>query len=1334
MQKRKITSVIIAVMMLVAVLVPQSIAFAESTSEPQNNNDVVQQDENQDPQQGDDKKTEEDNGEEAVDPLTLQEDEEGANGADEGEAADSSKDTSWYDAAKDSFTLKTEAELAGLAKLVNEGNTFEGKTVELANDITLTATWTPIGDRSNAFAGTFNGNGNKVSGLSISDITGGYKGLFGNNTGTIKNLAVSGSIGTEAAPVTFTPGNDGDNDNIGGVAGRNNGIVTRITGDVSVYVVNTSTQKTGNIYAVGGIVGFNDEQGNVNKCINNAHVSGTKVFGGVVGRNYNKVDRCVNKGRIQGTNGQKDGAGGIVGISGDKSCTYQTSVTNCYNLGTISNDNGRWHGGIVGMADATATVTNCYNIGAINKGYSWNWNPIIGHVDSYYSTVHDNYSLEGLAAGDSDASTMPNTIGTVKTESEFKSVDMIGLLGSAYTTDSENINNGYPILDWQGSSSKITEDITITKGGVYNVAEGMTGTITISTSDLVTLTGPGTDKELKKVSIQYTVPGANLRLSDIYINNVSGDQVNAINFQGTGNNLITAGTVIIEHQPGGYSAKAAIHVPADGDLTVSGDGTMYLYKSAAGAGIGGDNGETNGSITFNGGTYFVKGTKQSAAIGTGTNNSVKPGDITINGGNIYIIANSRGAAIGGAASSSGAVPGGDVYVNGGKVTINVDFSGAAIGGGGYDGGNDSNGGNLYVSGGSIKTFIDENAIGSFGVDKAGVHGNKAITAKKMNNSTDKKDALLLTFDTNDLNGKDAAAFTVKEGDSTIYSGGLHEYSFINEDKGKDEQQNVDKITQNWEKSTDSNLYLYLTKDAHTLTINDETFNVAYDADKDEFTYEWAGAEVIKLIDAIGTVDTSAECKAKIDKAQAAYNALKATDKKYVTNAKTLTDAANKYAALLVDEKIDAIGTVTLEKESQITEARAAYKALTYFQKQAVTKLKTLEEAEAALAALKADKAAADAVADKIAAIDDPVTLESKAGIDAARAAYDALTDSQKEMVGNYKKLTDAEKTYKELKAAAEKEEADKAAAKSVSDMIAKISDDVTLKDKDVVKDAEAAFDKLTGDQKKLVTDEDKTKLKAASDKIDELMQPVNDVIDMIEKLPVPVTDSEEDLYDVISTEEAYDQLSEDAKSVISDAYKDKLNAAAEKLIEINSTSGDVYAEGLDEYTRMVVMPVTKGDDFDAMDKYDTPKSLRAMYKIKFTRYAIEGRELMEETVLEFEEPVKLAIVNEAFRGYEKPLGVYQSLEVNDNTGEVAASEDYKKIDVALNENTAVTNIIGSGNIGIFAEQVEAVKPADTAKNGNSAKTGDPYNMIPVLLVMLAAAGAITITIRRKKEM
>ncbi len=180
--------------------------------------------------------------------------------------------------------------------------------------------------------------------------------------------------------------------------------------------------------------------------------------------------------------------------------------------------------------------------------------------------------------------------------------------------------------------------------------------------------------------------------------------------------------------------------------------------------------------------------------------------------------------------------------------------------------------------------------------------------------------------------------------------------------------------------------------------------------------------VILLIDAIGTVTEDSE--EKIAAARAAYDALPDTAKAKVTNYDVLTAAeaalaalkqekADQAAAAAVTEKIAAIGTVTESSEEAIAAARAAYDALSDAAKAKVTNYDVLTAAEAALAALKqekADQAAAAAVTEKIAAIG-TVTKDSGAAIQAARKAYDALTDAQKALVTNYDVLTAAEKAF-----------------------------------------------------------------------------------------------------------------------------------------------------------------------------------------------------------------------------------------------------------------------------------------------------------------------------------
>lgn len=167
---------------------------------------------------------------------------------------------------------------------------------------------------------------------------------------------------------------------------------------------------------------------------------------------------------------------------------------------------------------------------------------------------------------------------------------------------------------------------------------------------------------------------------------------------------------------------------------------------------------------------------------------------------------------------------------------------------------------------------------------------------------------------------------------------------------------------------------------------------------------------------LGTAKTAAEMKAAIEANNNPFNPQMLADL-----AVRAQEIADKAAAKNVDDLIDAIGDVTLTDDckAKIDAARKAYDALTDAQKALVSKLDILTDAEAKLARLKkeaADKAAVDDVIAKIDAIGKvKLDKDSKAKITAARAAYDALDDELKEQVTNYNTLLAAEKRYQQLR-------------------------------------------------------------------------------------------------------------------------------------------------------------------------------------------------------------------------------------------------------------------------------------------------------------------------------
>ena len=220
----------------------------------------------------------------------------------------------------------------------------------------------------------------------------------------------------------------------------------------------------------------------------------------------------------------------------------------------------------------------------------------------------------------------------------------------------------------------------------------------------------------------------------------------------------------------------------------------------------------------------------------------------------------------------------------------------------------------------------------------------------------------------------------------------------------------------------------------------------------------AAKAVDDMIDAIGEV--TADSGEAVQAARAAYDALTDAQKAEVKNYDVLTAAerrlANLQAILPVEDKIDAIGEVTLDSENAIQAARAAYDALTEEQKAEVKNYNKLTAAEARLADLQAAKP----VEKLIDAIGE-VTLASESAIQAARAAYDALTEAQKAEVRNYDVLT-----------AAEARLANQKAAKPVEDSINAIGE-VTLDSESAIQVARAAYDALTEEQKAEVKNYDK---------------------------------------------------------------------------------------------------------------------------------------------------------------------------------------------------------------------------------------------------------------------
>lgn len=190
----------------------------------------------------------------------------------------------------------------------------------------------------------------------------------------------------------------------------------------------------------------------------------------------------------------------------------------------------------------------------------------------------------------------------------------------------------------------------------------------------------------------------------------------------------------------------------------------------------------------------------------------------------------------------------------------------------------------------------------------------------------------------------------------------------------------------------------------------------------------------------------------------------------VPEEKPSVDPEDEKAAKAVEDQINGIGKVTLESKKAIEEARAAYNKLSENQKKLVNNIEILTKAEAELKKLEeeaaqeeADQKEAKEVEEKINAIGEKITLESKKAIEAARAAYEKLSEAQKKLVGNLETLTKAEAELKKLEEQQGQQGQEKPETSSVTLVNKKYG--VSLQGEGLTEDMELQVEPLNKDSK-----------------------------------------------------------------------------------------------------------------------------------------------------------------------------------------------------------------------------------------------------------------------------
>lgn len=251
---------------------------------------------------------------------------------------------------EDPYLIENGAQLAYLANLVNDGNSYYASCCyKLSRDIVLNDTadfdswaqsapahkWLPIGysdssDDHAYFTGTFDGDDHTISGLYI-ETQGDYAGLFGVvRNGTVKNLVLKDAY--------VSGGNY-----VGGIVGYFASDATATSG-FSFCGFSGVVRASGN--NVGGIAGYFRAEGN---------------------GNMPSVSSCYADGIIHSAKGY---AGGIVGVG--EAASGSVKIMDCLNAADVFAETKN-SGGIAGelrAADGDVMALNCVNAGMITGGAS----------------------------------------------------------------------------------------------------------------------------------------------------------------------------------------------------------------------------------------------------------------------------------------------------------------------------------------------------------------------------------------------------------------------------------------------------------------------------------------------------------------------------------------------------------------------------------------------------------------------------------------------------------------------------------------------------------------------------------------------------------------------------------------------------------------------------------------------------------------------------------------------------------------------------------------------------------------------------------------------------
>lgn len=231
--------------------------------------------------------------------------------------------------------------------------------------------------------------------------------------------------------------------NCGGIVGGFLGKI--VENSINKGIINAKRSRAG------GIAGEVLQNSIIIKCINVGGINGLAQIGGIVGGLNGIIEQCYNSGEVKGV----EQLGGICGSVLNK---YESTIKNCYNIGSIipekSSEYSEWEiqylGGIIGWMSSnqtSGTISNNYNIGKIEtEGKNATYvGGVIGLLSKTF-TIKNNYYIAGIPTTSEELA----VAGERKSETEMKKEEFLALLNADQETPvwelNPSKNNGYPSL------------------------------------------------------------------------------------------------------------------------------------------------------------------------------------------------------------------------------------------------------------------------------------------------------------------------------------------------------------------------------------------------------------------------------------------------------------------------------------------------------------------------------------------------------------------------------------------------------------------------------------------------------------------------------------------------------------------------------------------------------------------------------------------------------------------------------------------------------------------------------------------------------------------------